>query len=444
MKKVVSIFTLFAFCYLAPAQKQKIEFIEYDLDNGLHVILHQDNSLPIVAVNLMYHVGSKNEDPQRTGFAHFFEHLMFEGSENIERGEYDTYINNAGGRLNAYTSFDETNYYEVLPSNQLELALWMESERLLHLKIDSAGIETQRKVVKEERKQRYENQPYGSWLADMFRISFTETPYSWTPIGEAQYIDMATYDEFMDFYKIYYVPNNVTLAVAGDIDIEAAKTMIADYFSAIPKGTQEMYRPKTVTVEKKEPVKETVYDNIQLPAVFKAYYVPEINHPDYYAIEMLQTLLSDGESSRLYKRLIDQEQKSVQVAAFPYILEKNGLFITLSLANMGIELSVIETIMDEEIKKVQETTISEREFKKLQNKIENDQVNTRASLGNLSSELCWYHIFKGNTDLINSQLDKYNAVTKEDIQRVAKTYLTEDNSVTLYYLPKPQETAQNH
>jgi zinc protease len=441
MKKISLLMMLLAIPAFLMAQQQKIEFIEYKLDNGLHVILHQDNSLPVVAVNIMYHVGSKNEDPQLTGFAHFFEHLMFEGSENVERGTFFKYVNGAGGNLNAYTSFDETSYYQVLPSNQLELALWLESERLMHLKVDSIGIETQRKVVQEERKQRYENQPYGGWMADMFKLAFPDKPYSWTPIGEAQYIDKATLEEFMEFYKHFYVPNNAVMAIAGDFQIEETKELVEKYFGEIEKGTHEIYRPEEFTIEQSEAKSTTVYDNIQLPAVFKAYHVPNNTHPDYYAIMMLQKLLADGESSRLYKRLIDQEQKGNYVGAYPAIFEQAGLFITLTLANMGYSVEDIELIIDEEIAKVQAEGIDEREFKKLQNKVENEMVNTRARLNGMAVELCSNHIFFGDANHINEQTEKYMAVTKEDIQRVAKEYLVEKNSVTVYYLPKSEEIA---
>src|SRR3954469_6444319 len=211
----------------------KINFTEYTLPNGLHVILHEDHATPIVAVSVMYHVGSKNEDPQRTGFAHFFEHLLFEGSDNIKRGEYMKFIQAAGGQLNANTTQDRTFYYEVLPSNQLELALWMESERMLHAKIDTVGVETQRKVVKEEKKQRYDNTPYGQLINVIFENAYTKYPYRWSPIGKEQYINQATLAEFMNFYKTFYVPNNAVLVISGDITVAQTKELINKYYGGI-------------------------------------------------------------------------------------------------------------------------------------------------------------------------------------------------------------------
>jgi predicted Zn-dependent peptidase len=224
-KLFFTMLTLSAFSSVQ-AQSVNIKFTEYDLPNGLHVILHEDHTIPTVAISVLYHVGSKNEDPTRTGFAHFFEHLLFEGSENIGRGEYMKLIQNNGGVINANTSFDRTFYFETLPSNKLEQGLWMESERMLHAKIDDIGLETQRKVVKEEKKQRYENTPYGRLLEQIFKHAYTQHPYQWTPIGEAQYIDQASLPEFLDFYKTFYVPNNATLSVGGDINIPQAKAWI--------------------------------------------------------------------------------------------------------------------------------------------------------------------------------------------------------------------------
>src|SRR6187399_869399 len=200
-----------------------IQFIEYDLPNGLHVILHENHAAPVVATYVLYHVGSKNERADRTGFAHFFEHLMFEGSENIPRGKIDKFISGAGGNLNASTSFDQTDYFFNLPANQLELALWIESERMMHAKIDETGVETQRKVVKEEKRRGVDNQPYGTLFENLAALVFKGTSYAWTPIGSAQYIDQATIEEFRDFYKTYYLPNNATLSIAGDIDVAKTK-----------------------------------------------------------------------------------------------------------------------------------------------------------------------------------------------------------------------------
>jgi len=418
------------------AQMNKIDFVEYDLDNGLHVILHQDNSTPIVAVSIMYHVGSKNENPDRTGFAHFFEHLLFEGSENIPRGQFDKYINGAGGSNNAYTSQDKTFYYELLPSNQLELGLWLESERLLHAKVDQKGVETQREVVKEERRQRYENQPYGTILPESMARAFTKHPYRWVPIGSMEHLNAAQEEDYINFYKDFYVPNNAVLSIAGDLDIEATKKMIDKYFSGIPKGTKAIYRPTVVDDPIMGEVKDTVFDNIQLPAVVHTYRMPAQGTPDFYAVDMLAKLLSQGQSSRLYRALVDEQQKAVFAGSFPLPAEDPGVNIIYTVANMGVDSDALSDAIDAEIAKVQNELIADKEFQKLRNQVENDFVTGNSTVYGIAESLANYHTFYGDANLINTEIDKYLAVTKADIQRVAQQYFKKDSRVNLIYLSK--------
>jgi zinc protease len=418
------------------AQQGRIKFTEYNLPNGLHVILHQDNTTPIVAVSILYHVGSKNEVPGRTGFAHFFEHLMFEGSDNIPRGDYDKITLTAGGTLNANTSQDRTYYYELLPSNQLELGLWLESERLVHLRMDSIGVETQRAVVKEERKQSYDNRPYGTIIEKTMENAYKVHPYKWTPIGYPEDLNKATLQEFMDFHSIYYVPNNATLSIAGDLDIEATKKLIDKYFGSIPRGTKPFNIPTVVEPVKTAEVRDTVYDNIQLPAVIMSYHIPAQGTADAYALSMLTTLLSDGQSSRMYKSIVDQQQKALQVMSFPFALEDPGLFLIFGLVNMGIEPAVLEKAIDAEIERVQTSQISEAEFQKLRNKVENDFVTGNSTMAGIAENLANYHVYFNDANLINTEIDRYMKVTPADLQRVAQKYLTHENRVVLTYLPK--------
>lgn len=415
-----------------------LKFVEYDLPNGLHVILHQDKSTPIVSQVVGYHVGSKNENPDRTGFAHFFEHLMFEGSPNIPRGEFFKMVQNAGGELNAFTSFDKTVYFITVPVNQIELAMWMESERMLQLKIDSIGIETQRGVVKEERKQSLENQPYGTVLEKTFEKSFTVHPYRWTPIGSAQYIDKANYDEFRDFYKTYYVPNNACLVIAGDIDIEKTKALVQKYYGEIPRGVINIVRPNLKEPKMTAEVRDTVFDNIQLPALIQAYHIPEQGSKDYYAVSMLTSILSGGPSSRLYKRLVDNEKLSLGLATIPADLEDPSLLLTYNIANFGKSLDEIEKIVDEEVGKLQNELMSKEEFEKIRNKKEAEFIQNNSTVQGKAMSLANYYGFFNDANLINSEIDRFMAVTREDVQRVAKEYLTKTNRTVLYYLPKLQ------
>ena len=420
----------------ATAQMNKINFTEYDMPNGLHVILHEDHTTPIVCVSVLYHVGSKNEDPKRTGFAHFFEHLMFEGSDNMGRGEYMKMVESNGGVLNANTSFDRTYYYEILPSNQLELALWMESERMLHAKIDSKGVETQRGVVKEEKKLRLDNQPYGSILEQMYAHAYKVHPYNWVPIGSAQYIDAATIDEFLDFYHTFYVPNNATLTIAGDFDPKKVKGMVSTYFSEITKGTKTIPRPTLVEPEKTAEVRDTVWDNIQLPAVVMGYHIPAQGTPDFYAVSMLSQLLSQGESSRLQKEVKDKQQKSLFVGSFAIPTEDPGLAMMFGIVNMGVGPDELEKAIDVEIAKTQNELISEEEFQKLRNQVENDFIGGASTMEGIAENLANYRVYFGDSNLINTELDRYLKVTREDLKRVANKYFTPKNRVVLYYLPK--------
>ena len=429
-----------AFSSLACAQN-KIDFEEYDLDNGLHVILHEDHSTPIAAVTVLYHVGSKNEDPERTGFAHFFEHLLFEGSENIGRGEFDSYVTNAGGALNANTSQDRTFYYELLPSNQMELGLWLESERMLHANIQNIGVETQREVVKEEKRQRVDNQPYGSWLENMMKRLYTEHPYNWVPIGSMDHLNAAQLDEFMNFYKKFYVPNNATLSIAGDIDIEKTKGLIHAYFGEIPRGA-EVVQPTIQEPELSGEKTATIYDNIQLPAIMMGYRMPPQTSDDAYALQMASSVLSGGPSSRMYKRLVDQDQSALQVFAFPFSLEQGGAFITFSLANAGKTIEDMVPALEEEILNLQNDLISEREFQKIQNQMESNFIQSNSKMAGIAESLADYHTYFGDANYINTEIERYRSVTREDIQRVAKKYLVKDNRVVLRYLPKSEEPAE--
>ncbi len=414
----------------------KITFTEYNLPNGLHVILQEDHATPIVAVSVMYHVGSKNEDPQRTGFAHFFEHLLFEGSENIKRGEYMKYIQSAGGILNANTTQDRTFYFEVLPSNQLELGLWMESERMLHAKIDTVGVETQRKVVKEEKKQSYDNRPYGQLVNVIYQNAYTTHPYRWTPIGKEQYIDQATLSEFMAFYKTFYVPENAVLVLSGDINPEQAKALIAKYYGDIPRGTNPIPRPAAPEPVQKAEKRVVFEDNVQLPAVVLAYHIPKQGTPDYYALDLMSQLLSQGKSSRFEKEIVDKQKKAFVAQALNLQNEDPGLMIMFGIANTGVKPEELESSMLAEIEKLKKSGLSDEEYNKLQNQAESDFVSQNQKDIGVATNLATYYTFQGDANLINTELDRIKKVTKEDIKRVANKYLTKENRLVVFYVPK--------
>ena len=412
-----------------------IEFTKYQLDNGLTVILHQDRSVPIVAVSIMYEVGGKDSFKGRTGFAHFFEHLLFEGSEYIGRGEFAQYVEDAGGTLNANTSQDRTYYYEILPSNQLELGLWLESERLLHARVDIEGVETQRSVVKEERRQRMDNQPYGQLLYELFRHGFQQHPYKDPNIGYMADLNSAEEADFKTFYETYYVPNNAVLSIAGDLDLEDTKELIEKYFAPIPRGAE----PPRVTVV--EPalggeVRDSVYDaKASLPALVLGYRTPERTHPDYFAISMMNQVLSQGRSSRLNKVLVDEKGLAVAAGSFPSTTQDPGLAIGFAILKPGTDIASVEGIIDAEVDKLQNDLISEREFQKLRNQVEADAISGYGSMAGIAESLAQYEMYQGDANLINTEVQKYMAVAREDIRRVAREYYTKDNRVVLYWLP---------
>jgi zinc protease len=395
--------------YLA-VDAQQVKFTEYDLDNGLHVILHQDKTAPVVAVSVMYHVGSKDEDPKRTGFAHFFEHLLFEGSDNMKRGDFMKIVSSNGGQNNANTSQDRTFYYEVFPSNQLELGLWLESERML---------------------------PYGKFAENIFTHLFEGHPYSWQPIGSMEHLDAAKLEEFIAFFKKYYAPNNAVLTIAGDLDVEKTKVLVAKYFDEVPKGipvVKGAFQLKPVTRQ----IVDTVYDaNIQIPAIFAAYSVPGMKSRENKVLEMVSTILSGGGSSRLSTKMVDEKKTALQVAAFNYTLEDHGAYITLALPNNNTPLNDLLTDIDAEVVRLQTDLISESEFKKLQNQFENGYVSANTKMIGVAENLAnGYTFHNKNTNDLNEQLAQIKSITREEIREVAKKYLNKDQRVVLYYLPK--------
>ncbi|MHA7841972.1 MAG: M16 family metallopeptidase [Winogradskyella sp.] len=421
------------------ANAQQVEFEEYDLDNGMHVILHQDNSAPVVTVSVMYHVGAKDENPERTGFAHFFEHLLFEGTKNIPRGEWFNIVTSNGGSNNANTTDDRTYYYEVFPSNSVELGLWMESERLLHPVINQVGVDTQNEVVKEEKRLRVDNQPYGNILAEIKKRMFKVHPYKGTTIGEMEHLDAATLEEFQAFNKKFYVPNNAVLVVAGDIDKPQVKKMIQDYFGPIPRGEEivrDLPREEPIT----ESMRDKAYDpNIQIPAVIAAYRTPSFKDRDAYVLDMISQYLSGGKSSVLYKKMVDEQKQALQVAAVNISQEDYGIYALFGLPLGDVSLDTLITEMDEEIVKIQEELISERDYQKLQNQFENQFVNSNSSIEGIANSLARYYMLYDNVNLINDEIKIYRSITREEMRDVAKKYLNPNQRLILEYLPKKND-----
>ncbi len=435
MKKGLFCFSLMAAAFGANAQK--VAFTEYDLKNGLHVILHQDKTAPVVAVSVMYHVGSKDEQPNRTGFAHFFEHLLFEGSDNIKRGEFMKIVSSNGGQNNANTSQDRTFYFERFPSNQLATGLWLESERMFHPVINDIGVKTQNEVVKEEKRLRVDNQPYGNFVAEIMKRLFVKHPYNWVPIGSMDHLDAATLQEFLAFNKKFYTPKNAVLVVTGDLDIPKTKQLIESYFAEIPGG-ETIVKTKFEETPITKEIVDTAYDNnIQIPAIMEAYRIPGMTSKESKMLEMASAVLSQGNSSRMYTKMVDTKKTSLQVGSFNYALEDYGAYIMYALPNNETPLDSLLADMDEEIAKLQNELISEKEFTKLQNQFENNYIGTNSTMLGVAENLAdGYTFYNKNTNHINNELEELRKITRQDIQDVAKKYLNKNQRVVLYYLPK--------
>ena len=421
---------------------QEVKYEEYDLENGLHVILHKDNTAPVVVTSIAYHVGAKDENPERTGFAHFFEHLLFEGTENIGRGEWDKIVSSKGGKNNATTNDDRTYYYEVFPSNAIETGIWLESERLFHPVIEQVGVDTQNEVVKEEKRLRVDNQPYGNLLGEIKKNLFKKHPYRWTTIGSLDHLDAATLEEFKAFNKKFYIPNNAVLIIAGDIEIDKTKKMIQDYFGPIPKGTPIVRSfPEEDPITKEYTAK--AYDaNIQIPAIVACYRTPSFKTRDARVLDMISAYLSGGNSSKLYKRLVDDKKMALAVQAVNLSQEDYGIYALFALPLGETTLASLVTEMDEEIMKLRTELISEKDHQKLLNQFENQFVNANATLEGIAGSLATYNLLYGDTNLINTEIDLYRSITREDIMEVAKKYLGPDQRLLLEYLPEDKKESK--
>jgi predicted Zn-dependent peptidase len=424
------------------ASAQKVDFEEYNLDNGLHVILHHDSSAPVVITSVMYHVGSKDENPDRTGFAHFFEHLLFEGTQNIKRGEWFKIVSSNGGVNNANTSVDRTYYYEVFPSNNLELGLWMESERMLHPVINQIGVDTQNGVIKEEKRTTSDNRPYGNILTAVKENMFTNHPYRWNIIGSMEHLDAATLEEFKAFNKKFYTPNNAVLVVAGDFDKKQAKDWIQKYFGIIPRG--ETLKKQTFI---EEPITQTIkatYEdpNIQIPMLVASYRIPSMKTRDARILDLISSYLSDGKSSKLYKKIVDQKKIALQIGAVGFSQEDYGMYIIYGLPMGTFTSADLLKEIDEEIVKIQTDLISEKNYQKLQNTFDNQFVNANSNVEGIAENLAKFYLLYGDVNLINDEIKLFHSITREEIREVAKKYLNPNQRLILDYVPSAEQ-AQN-
>jgi zinc protease len=421
------------------AEFNPIQFVRDSLPNGLQIIYNVDRSAPVIATVMHYRVGSRDEIPEKTGYAHFFEHLMFEATRDIPRATIDKYIQEAGGVLNAHTSWDETVFYFKVPANQIKLPLWIESERMRTLKVDSIGVATQKGVVLEELKMRTLNQPYGTLLQKMCENLFPGTSYGWATIGFEKDIEKAKIEDFKDFYDKYYQPNNACLVISGDINIDSVKNYVRHYFGIYPRG-EEVDR-----LSFKNNLLEKGYDEVikdpkaQVPAVFIGLRGPKLEDPDYYPIALFTDILASGESSRLYQRLVDKDRISVEVSAIPLTLQYGGAIILVGVGYPGKDIKDVEKTLFDEIKNVIDGGITDEELSKVKNIKEAEFIGDKKNVLPKAESIAKYFSYFGDPSLINTQIDKFLKVTKEDIIKAAKKYFETDKKVILTYIPETSE-----
>ncbi len=416
-----------------------VEYEEYTLDNGLRVVLSEDHSVPVVAVNVWYHVGSANEEKGRSGFAHLFEHMMFQGSENVAKGDHMKLVSDAGGSMNGSTTTDRTNYFETLPSNRLNLGLWLEADRMRSLAITNENFENQRETVKEERRQGIDNQPYGEAFLVSDTLGYDGWPYDHTVIGSMDDLNAAQVSDVKAFFDRYYCPANAVLVVVGDIDPAKTMEMVKQYFGDIPAGEKATFPTWDEPLNKGERRKIVDAPKANVPALFATYLVPPHNHPDSPALALLSSLLAEGESSRLHKRLVKDEEAAF--AVFGFIDGRMGpsQFRLIAASNAGVDIETCSTLMDEEIEKIKKEGITPAELEKARTKFKADFISGRQTVMQKAEQIHHYILFHGDLAVINSDLDRYLAVTAEDIQRVAGTYLRTDNRTMVVAAP-PQKS----
>lgn len=412
-----------------------IEYKEETLDNGLKVVMSKHGNIPMVAVNTTFHAGSKDEEEDKTGLAHLFEHLMFEGSPNIPKGKFDEILIHNGGDSNAYTSWDSTSYFIALPSSHLETGLWLESDRITGFGISEESLVIQKDVVLEEKLLYVDNSPYGTVEEESAKRLYKNSGYKWPIIGNMDDLRKVTLDNLREFFETYYKPNNAVISVVGDIDYDKTIRLIDKYYGDIKPG-KEIVRRKFIEEDIMSEIQEDFYDNIQLDAKFMFYRLPEAGTKDYYAMNILNGILSEGDSSRFYNELEYKQELVSECDSNLYGMEHTSLFCISTLAMSGKNLEEIGNKIDEIIEDVKQGNISDKEITKVKNKIETYYNSRRQSIIGLADKFSFFKTFYNDCDKINFEIMDYLTVTKDDIIQSASSYLNKNQRVVLNYFPK--------
>ncbi len=418
----------------------KLQYQRFTLPNGLTVVLHEDRSTPIAHVQIWYHVGSKNERAGRTGFAHLFEHMMFKGSKNVEGEQHTSIVSSVGGRANAYTNEDATVYWNTVPSQYLPLVLWMEADRLGSLVIDEQTFINEREVVKEERRMRVDNQPFGNLNELLYRHAFATHPYKNPVIGSMADLDAATIQDVREFFDTYYIPANATVVIAGDFDVAETRDLVTRYFGRIPPGAGKVVRDIAVepaAVKEKRVMLEEAWP---LPAVIVAQHITYDGHPDSYPMHVLAKVLSDGNSSRIYRSLV--YDKGLAVAAFggANLIEHPNLFFAVAIVNPGQSLEAVEKALVAELDQAVAAGITDRELQRAKNQFARDYILGRETVQQKAGVLAHAEVLHADVTTADGEFAIFQNMTRADVQRVAKTYFTPQSRVVLHVRPKAPGT----
>jgi zinc protease len=420
----------------AASRPPKFVYQRMQLSNGLTVILNQDRSTPIVNVQLWYHVGSKDEKPGRTGFAHFFEHLMFKGSKNVEPEQHTSIIASVGGQANAYTNEDTTVFWQTVPAHFLPLVLWMEADRMATLRIEQETFVREREVVKEERRMRIENQPYGRLNEIIYEQAFAMHPYRHPVIGSMEDLNAATLADVRDFYATYYVPSNVTVVISGDFDVAEATSLVNQYLGRVPKAAKAV--PRDIPREPK-PVKEkrtVVEEAVPLPAVVVAHHITYDGHPDAYPLHILAKVLSDGQSSRIYRKLVYDSGLALTAFGQANLIEHPNLLYTVAIVNPGQSPAAVEKALIAELDRMKTEGVTPRELQRSKNQFARDYILGRETVQQKATHLAHAEVLHADITTADGEFDIFQNISQADVQRVAKTYFTPESRVVIHIMPK--------
>ena len=420
----------------AAVRPPKIQYQMATLPNGLRVILSEDHSTPIVHISLVYHVGSKNERPGRTGFAHFFEHMMFKGSKNVEPESHTSIIAGVGGRSNAYTTEDETVFWQTLPAQYMPLVLWMEADRMATLRIDDEAFKREREVVKEERRMRVENQPYGRLNEIIYDHAFTTHPYKHPTIGSMADLEAASVEDVREFHRTFYVPENATLTLVGDFDVAQAMQLVTQYFGRVPKALKPVPRDIPQEPPQTREKRAVVEEAWPLPAVVVAYHVTYDGHPDAYPLHITSKILSDGQSARIPRKLVYEKRLALTAFGTGNITEQPNLFYAVAIVQPGQSPQAAEKALIEEFEKLKQESVSDVELQRAKNQFARDYIVGRESNQDKALHLSHAAVIHNDITTADGEFDIFTKVTTADVQRVARTYFNATNRVVLHILPR--------